>query len=1442
MVYWQKKYRGGIPLKIFISYGHNDYTALVDRLFDALTEAGHQPWKDDRYEGNSGIAPGQDFTEVIYKAIDACDFVIAFVTQITRNKPYCRDERQYAYNKKGTHFIQIRMDNVEITLGNAQSYIDMSDSVDSTGRIREKLFENSLNAIFAAFRDPMSFAEGGITPWTKIDAHLKVDGSMKYHDFIAIPDRNNFVGRDWLLQKCRDWAQDATIARRLFVIYGEAGTGKTAFIRHLSRDEELVRSVHVCIYDRPSTRTIRDTLKDLSYVLAHRCEEYYGFLKSNNLEKLKDMSEDAMFEYLFLEPLKTVKEKYLLIIDGLDELEKASGLDPLMRIFRQYSDRINPNISFLVTTRPDEAITDLLKTVGKGKALESITLSKDTNRDDLVLYIDRKLRELGLYSEALAKKILDSCDGNFEYLSLLFQEAEEEGLRMDTDMGLPRGLNERYIQYLDRHMDALGLNKLSKQQRQLLSLLCAAREPMPLSLLADAADLDEYDVLDELAVFGSLIRQSEDRDPEVALFTKSFRDFLLSRDCRRYSVNSSTGTDLLANFIMDNIRREKDFTKKPYLDRNGFVHLLQYAQEEPEAVTEYMIGLSKTGTDIAARIADALCRDTETAVSAYFSIQNDLPPAIPRLRLLRAAAPLYRIVQLNREKGNEIHALRLESDLLLWDPSPDNFARAQRLLGQALELGQQAYRVDPCYESRQDLASVYYRLTDFYMDLGTAADLEKAEHCAERSLELNKASYLEKPCRQSRSSLSMVYFQMAILAEKLGTSQSLDLAKQRYTKCLELDLQNYRDEPNFFTRDGLSVTYLSLADIALQKGSQESFNEAEKLYILAKEYIEQNHRELPCYQSRASLSMIYSRLGELYSQKGTAAALTQARQRYQSALELDRENYLETPGYDSRQRLSISYDKMGDIYLRDMDIAQAEIFFTKMLELDTRNYRENPCFESRGNLAAAYSRMGDLSEEKDTPQSRAEAEEWYQKELELNLQQYAENPCYDSRRRLSINYTSLYYLEQKKEAPDSLRNAQVWCRKSLELDEENYRINPCYHSRRDLSLSCGKLSDLMYQIGTGKARTEGRKLLMKSLELNEENHRLTPCYQTRRDLSIAYEQLAYLEESKDTARGYAAAEKWLMKQLELLQINHEENPCYENRKDLAELYERLGHCAGGRGSAKGWKQAETWFLEKVRLSERLLQEKPCYSNRLSLSVTYGRLGYIARWKKPVQSLSESEAWSRKCLPLDEENYRENPCQESRYRFNNTLNQLGNILLKKETDEALAEAERLLRRALDLYPEGPSEASDYALRDSLAYSYGSLANVLQQKGTEESLAEAELRMKEAAALEEENLRENNCDETRFSLSVTYDTLSDLSLDRKDPDGAYGWQIKALELDRENYREDPDEYGDSLLTTYEKLADLARRIGTPEALAEAKNWDALRTELEACIREEGGEYDE
>ena len=550
-------------MKIFISYGHGDYPELVDLLFDTLKNAGHEPWKDDRFEDRSGINPGEDFTEKIFHVILEYDFVVAFVSKKTMASKFCCDERQYAYNHKDKHFIQIRMDNVDITLGNSRSYIDMSDVIGSNGQIVHRVFEEKMKALFAAFRDPASFAEGGFTPWSKFDTHLKVSGAVKYHDFIASLDGADFVGRQWLLEKCKSWAMDSSIPCRLFVILGEAGTGKTAFIRHLAKDQELVRSVHICVYDKPSTRTARDTLKDLAYTLAKTNDRYFNFLKNESLEKLQNIAIDGLFEFLFITPLKSEAEKYLLVIDALDEMEETSGLKPLMQLFRQYAQKLNPNISFLVTGRPDAYITDELKTVTPGKPLESIILDKSASSNDLQCFIAHKLNQLGCYNQDLADKLLDACDGNFEYLSLLFREAQEDGLSVFEATTIPRGLNERYAQYLDRRMTITGCSCLSDEQHILLSVLCAAYEPLPSSVLAATTGLRDFKVSNELKLFGSLIRRvnTGDKEPQICLFAKSFRDFLLGRSFEKYFADHQLGTELMAQYLIKKMPVRKGAAK-----------------------------------------------------------------------------------------------------------------------------------------------------------------------------------------------------------------------------------------------------------------------------------------------------------------------------------------------------------------------------------------------------------------------------------------------------------------------------------------------------------------------------------------------------------------------------------------------------------------------------------------------------------------------------------------------------------------------------------------------------------------------------------------------------------------------------------------------------------------------------------------------------------------
>ena len=1100
-------------MKIFISYGHNDHTALVDALYDALLKEGHAPWKDDRYEGRSGIPAGDDFTRVIYDAIRDSDFVVAFTTRKTLASQFCCDERQYAYNLKGRRFIQLRLDGVEIRLGNSGSYIDMDRVEDGAGCINQRLLQEKLQALYAAFRSPDSL----ISPSAKFERYLRIQGALQYDEFITMPERDDFVGRKWLREQCKRWVLDDTIACRLFVILGEAGTGKTAFVRHLAEDRELVRSVHVCVFDRPKTRNIKDSLKNLAYTLTQTNPSYCDYLRNRSFEQLEELDYDGLFEFLFIEPLKNETEKYLLIIDGLDELEETTGLNPLIKVLRQYARRLNPNISILMTGRPEENIISKIKTVNSAAAAQSVLLSKDNGRDDLNEFIRRSLIALGCHSEALQQRIFDACDGNFEYLTLLFREATEEGLQLSGDTVLPRGLQERYTQYLDRRMEKHHQDEeLTREQYTLLSLLAVAYEPIPLSLLAAVTGYDEYDVSQELKVFGSLIRQvplPED-DRLISFFSKGFRDYLLGGACAHYRVRAAVGVRAIASYVMKRCTTEEALTKLPYLDKHAFTHLLVCMHKDREAVEEYITRMKAANADrTILRIANALCSGEQEAITAFFSPETDSEDerrVVARLKGQRAAQVLSTAAALYDAQGRHARSLMLQADILRMDPSPQALTEAEALYRQARELYEQAQLTAPGYHSRYDLSVVYERLGNICRDKNTPEGQAEAVEWYNRLLEVDELNYQEHPCYQSRRALSFTYYRLGNVARDRATPEGRAEAEEWYRKALILDEQNFAENPCYESRRSLSGSYDRLGDIAQDRATPEGRAEAEEWYRKSLELNEQNYRENPCYESRRSLSLSYDMLGGIAQDKDTPEGQDEAEEWYRKMLALDEQNYRENPGYASRRSLSIAYERLGNI-CRDKatpkGTEEALAWFLKALALDEQNYQENPCYESRRTLSVAYDKLGNILQDKETPGSQSEAENWFQKMLALDEQNYRENPGYASRRSLSIAYERLGNICRDKATPQGTEEALAWFQKALELAELNFLANPGYESRRALGVIHFKIGLLCVSQNTPEALVKSLVWFRRALAMDEENLRQNPCEESRRDRQITLNRI-----------------------------------------------------------------------------------------------------------------------------------------------------------------------------------------------------------------------------------------------------------------------------------------------------------------------------------------------
>ena len=966
--------------KIFISYGHNDHIELVDAVCKDLKAKGHNVWKDDDFE-TGGVKAGDDFVEVIYKAIREYDFVVAFVSAATKERLFCRDERNYAYNFKEHCFIQIRLDGTEICLGNSRSYIDMTDVEGSDGKINKALFEKKMLSLYAALDDPESFSKGGFVHWAKFEAHLKVAGALKYEDFITVPEREEFVGREWLCEKCRSWVMDDSIACRVFVILGDAGTGKTAFVRHLAADRSLVRSVHVCIYDRPATRTARDTLKDLAYILAGNNKAYYDFLKDKNFRDIKDMSIDGMFEFLFLDPLKNEKEKYLIIIDGLDELDEDNGFNPLVKLFRQFSQKINPNVSFLLTGRPDENITSKLRTISTSKPIEKVILDRENGNEDLNRYIMTKFDELGYSSEVLCDRLLEACDGNFEYLSLLFKEVKDEGLVLSEDMKIPRGLYERYTQYIDRRMETFGQGTcFSESQSLLLSVISVAFEPLPRPLLASFAKMSDFRTRDELNIFGSLIKKNIDKNniPYISFFAKGLRDYLLEKAFDNYSADFDEGTRAVADFMFRNCRRERDFIKYPYLDRNGFRHLFIYAEKEPYEVKEFIDKFWEENYDaVSLRIAVAISqgngKTAEVFCEMYANDYGRYRHVVNRLKERRKKEALFEIADALDDIGMEEKALVLRGDIALMEPLPKMQKKAEELYHSSREISERKYARSPGYDTRENLSIAYYRLGNIARTKGTLEGIIEAEKWYAKVYELEKLNYQERTCYETTRAFAYICRRIGDSKKLKNRPEFISEVEQWYEEARKFDEINDIDNPCYESRSNLASDYERLGNISSEKNTTEALAEAEKWYRKEKELLEGNCEDNPCYDSRKLLAAACALLGEVNGRKNTPEATSEAFELYEREKELFDINYKENQCYESRRNLALSCVRLGDM-IRGKDISAAENLYREACNLLKINYDEEPCCDGMQNLINAYRKLGDILKGRSAPEDIKEAE------------------------------------------------------------------------------------------------------------------------------------------------------------------------------------------------------------------------------------------------------------------------------------------------------------------------------------------------------------------------------------------------------------------------------------------------------------------------------------
>jgi len=343
----------------------------------------------------------------------------------------------------------------------------------------------------------------------------------------------DFVGREWLTTKVDDFLNSPKHKSGYFLLVGEAGVGKTAFMAHLVKER---RYLHVFGEQVRGDANVQRALQSLGSQLVTRYQ----------IDPYKDrdtLTQLATFPD-FLERLLrlaagqlTNGEKIVIVCDALDEAGvfldgNVLGLPNILP----------DGVYFILSQRPvNVKLPDI---VSNPIPLEA--MGQD-NLQDMETYLTRIAKRPEIagqihaqsYSEAFFIKTLkEKSLGVWMYLHYVIREIED-GSRAPLDLSkLPTGLVGYYANYWDdwrngRSGRGEGKQKWHALYAPLLATLTAAQEPITAMQLKKWAGVNapEYEVRDLLREdWSAFIAERDGAEGKVyAPYHLSLRDFITGK-------------------------------------------------------------------------------------------------------------------------------------------------------------------------------------------------------------------------------------------------------------------------------------------------------------------------------------------------------------------------------------------------------------------------------------------------------------------------------------------------------------------------------------------------------------------------------------------------------------------------------------------------------------------------------------------------------------------------------------------------------------------------------------------------------------------------------------------------------------------------------------------------------------------------------------------------
>ncbi|MBI5955086.1 MAG: ATP-binding protein [Chloroflexi bacterium] len=340
-----------------------------------------------------------------------------------------------------------------------------------------------------------------------------------------------FVGREWLTAKVDAFLNDPNRKSGAFLLIGDAGVGKTAFMAHLVKER---RYLHLFAEQAPGQAMLQRAMQSLAsqLVTRYQIDPYKDRDTLNALSVFPDFLERIL---RLAASTLTEGEKIVIVCDALDE----AGVFPDHFVFGLPKE-LPDGVYFILSQRPVnvklpnfEPVIEKLEAQGEGNLQDmQAYLSAVAKRPEVMGQIRSKEYSEDFFIQTLKEK----SQGVWMYLHYIIKEIES-GARAPLDLAnLPTGLVGYYAEYWDAWRTGKrgkGEEAWDELYAPLLTTLAAAQEAIPVDWLIRWADVTakprEVNRLLTEQWRAFITEKEKDGQKTYTPYHLSFKDFITGR-------------------------------------------------------------------------------------------------------------------------------------------------------------------------------------------------------------------------------------------------------------------------------------------------------------------------------------------------------------------------------------------------------------------------------------------------------------------------------------------------------------------------------------------------------------------------------------------------------------------------------------------------------------------------------------------------------------------------------------------------------------------------------------------------------------------------------------------------------------------------------------------------------------------------------------------------